>query len=735
MDYENRDVKKEKHLKIALAGNPNVGKSVIFNQLTGLSQIVGNWPGKTVAKAEGKARFDQFIFNIVDLPGIYSLSTYSLEEIISRQFIIEEKPDFIINVIDVNHLERNLFFTLQLLMLNRPMVISLNQYDLLKRRGYEIDVKQLELLLGVPCVATTAVHNRGVHELLEKVINFYHQDYQPKKFPLGKEIEAYLAEFTKKLQKYFPNRDFPLRFASLKLLENDESIIEDIKQSNGELDKIIAEISETREKLEETHGHQVSTIINSDMFNIANGIRNKVEFLKKQTKKQFWNEKIDHFTVHSVIGYFILFGILFGSYFLIFSFGDWISGVLDIWAENLDPFAINLLGGADNWVYKILWRGLFAGFIGGVGGVLPYVIPFFLLIEVLQDVGYLPRAAYLMDHFLHKIGVHGKTIIPILLGFGCNVPAVTAASIMETEKEKRRSIIISSMIPCSAVATIIMGLVGSSIGFEYAFLLYMVNFGAIIFVGKVLTSMDVTSESELIIELHDFRVPNFKVIAKQTWNRSREFVFLALPLIVIMGGLLEVFLAFNILEPINIILSPIIVSFLGLPIGIGVFLIYGIIRKELNLVLLELFVISLGLTMIEYLSPIQMITFSLITMLYIPCVATIIVVKKEAGTKFALQISVMQIGLALLIAGLIRWIYEFFKWVANFPPFTSIILSILVFFILLGGYAYFLGKKKDKAKIAGGIDSLKPNVIKGSDCYGTNCGNSNLCNGCKFRNN
>ena len=152
-------------------------------------------------------------------------------------------------------------------------------------------------------------------------------------------------------------------------------------------------------------------------------------------------EKIDHFTVHSVIGYFILFGILFGSYFLIFSFGDWIAGVLDIWVENLDPFAKNLLGGNESWVYKILWNGLFAGFIGGVGGVLPYVIPFFFMIEILQDIGYLPRAAYLMDHFMHKIGVHGKTIIPILLGFGCNVPAVTAASIMETEKEKKRSII------------------------------------------------------------------------------------------------------------------------------------------------------------------------------------------------------------------------------------------------------------------------------------------------------
>ena len=225
MGYENREAKEEKHLKIALAGNPNVGKSVIFNQLTGLSQIVGNWPGKTVAKAEGKARFDQFIFEIVDLPGIYSLSTYSLEEIISRQYIIDEKPDFIINVIDVNHLERNLFFTLQLLMLNRPMVISLNQYDLLKKRGYEIDTKHLELLLGVPVVTTTAVHNRGVHELLEKIINFYYQDYQPKIFPFGKEIEVYLAEFTQKIQKYFPNRDFPLRFAALKLLENDVIIV------------------------------------------------------------------------------------------------------------------------------------------------------------------------------------------------------------------------------------------------------------------------------------------------------------------------------------------------------------------------------------------------------------------------------------------------------------------------------------------------------------------------------
>jgi len=297
------------------------------------------------------------------------------------------------------------------------------------------------------------------------------------------------------------------------------------------------------------------------------------------------------------------------------------------------------------------------GLFAGVGGVLPYVIPFFMIIEILQDTGYLPRAAYLMDRFMHHLGVHGKTIIPVLIGFGCNVPAVSAAMIMETEKERKRAIIISSMIPCSAVTTIVMGLVAEHVGFWYAILLYFINFAVIVAVGKILTLMDKdkSTKSELIIELHDFRKPNLKVISKQTWARSKEFVYMALPLIVVLGIFLQIMLEFQLMDPINTLLKPITVYALGLPVGVGVYLFYGVLRKELNLVLLNAFVLSMGLTIPLYMTNLQIFTFTLVTMLYVPCLATIIVIKKDAGWKFALQIFFFEILLALVFGSAFHW--------------------------------------------------------------------------------
>ncbi|MHA1728363.1 MAG: ferrous iron transport protein B [Promethearchaeota archaeon] len=702
-----RDTSNElNHIKIALAGNPNVGKSVIFNTLTGLSQVIGNWPGKTVSKAEGKARFENYVFEIIDLPGIYSLSTYSLEEIISREFIINEKPDYIINVIDSNHLERNLFFTLQLLLLGRPVIVSLNQYDILTKQGYEIDIKKIEELLGVPVIPAIAVHNRGLHEVLEKIIEIEEDslDYKAKQFKFGKEIDSRIEEIMNLFQKLYPSHPYTSRFAAIKLIENDESIIQTLQLGNGKTEEIqesnnilLEKSKELRNELEEIHGEQIYTVINSEFYNIANRITKDVEILKKTSSKQKWTEFLDYVTIHNVWGYLILAVMLFGMYSIIFTIGDWISGLIDGLVEIWEPGAISLLGGEESWVYIVLWKGLLGGMFSGIGGVLPFVFLFFLFIEILQDTGYLPRAAYLMDNFLHKIGVHGKTIIPMLLGFGCNVPAIMACRIMETEREKRRSILITSMIPCAAVATIIMGLVGKFIGLPYALLLYAVNFVAIIFIGKIMGKNEAFKESELIIELHDFRVPNFKVIAKQTFHRSKEFIFLALPLIMVLGGIMEILLAYDLLGPINSLLSPITYWFLGLPAAIGIYLLYGILRKELNLVLLELFVIGSGSTMIEYLTPIQMMVFCLVTMLYIPCMATLIVIQKEAGTKFALQILLGETILAILIAGIIRWLYVLNS-LSAIPDLIAIILSFTEFFILMGIFIKIFNIIKTKAE-------------------------------------
>ncbi len=689
---------KDKVINIALAGNPNVGKSVIFNQLTGMSQIVGNWPGKTVKKAEGKCKFKNYIFKIIDLPGIYSLSTYSIEEIISREYIVEEKPDYIINVVDCNQLERNLFFTLQLQMLNRPMILALNQYDLLLRRGYDLDDAKIEEMLGIKTQKVVAVHNRGIHELLEKIIEIEEggKIYNSKPIIFGKEIENEIQRIGLELKSNDLMQDdkYSLQFTAFKVLEDDEHIKKHlIEKKEQQLDHFLYIVEEKRKNLEDFHGETISTIINSEIYNIANHVYEESIVVKKTSRSFKVRNFFDHITVHSLFGYLILAVVLLGTYLLIFEFGGMISGLMDTLYENLTPGAEQILGGEDNWIYKLVWNGFEGGLFAGVGGVLPFVIPFYFFIEILQDIGYLPRAAYLMDRFMHRIGVHGKTIIPILLGFGCTVPAVSACAIMETENQRKKSIIISSMIPCSAITTIVMGLVFKYRGPWVTLGLYLVLLSVIIAIGKILTIFSDVDESELIIELHDFRVPNFKVIMKQTWHRSKEFVYLALPLIMILGVLMEIFVEFNLLDSVNILLSPVTELFLGLPHEIGVYLIYGVLRKELNLVLLELYVDSEGILMADFLNPIQMVVFTLITLLYIPCLATFVTIRKEAGRKFARHLLFFRLLGATLIAGLVYWIFQF---VSNIKPGWTfgyqIAITILIFFLFLYIIVFLIGK-------------------------------------------
>ncbi|MFX1338534.1 MAG: ferrous iron transport protein B [Promethearchaeota archaeon] len=696
-------------INIALAGNPNVGKSVIFNQLTGLSQTIGNWPGKTVERMEGYLDFLGYHFNIVDLPGIYSLSTYSLEEIVSREYIVSDEVDLIINVIDATNLERNLFFTFQLLELRVPMILAINQMDILRKRKIELDFEELERIFKLPALPVVAVHGTGVHQLLEEAIemvvyrhfhshfdvsaseleecdhhghDYYREEHVHDKvkswpplkrefeFPdlssilsFGKEVESKIKDLTVKINKYqehFASFQYPPRFLAIKLLEDDEEI-KKIFESDDKLRNSIEIAKKYRNELEEYHGEDIHTIISSEIYNNIHQVIEKVmqRKSKEKAKKTSLADKIDHLTTHSFWGYVILVLVIFGIYAFTFTVGDFLGGLLEVLYGNLSVPIYDTYGENNIWV-KIFWNGAVGGFFGAVGGVLVYVIPFFLIIEILQDSGYLPRAAFLMDRVMHALGVHGKTIIPMILGFGCNVPACAGCRIMETEREKRISIVLSSLVPCAAVMTVVMGLVGRYLGLFWLLFLFAINFSVILLVGRILNKTMPGVCTELIMEMHEYRVPNYSVITKQTWIRSKEFIYKALPLIIVLGIILEILLELRALDPINIVLSPITVFWLGLPIVTGVFLLYGILRKELTLVLLALLASSMGLTLLELMTPIQMIVFCLVTMLYIPCFATIIIIAKQTNWKYALQISFMEISIALLIGGLIHFGYLFF---------------------------------------------------------------------------
>ncbi|MBD3255618.1 MAG: ferrous iron transport protein B [Candidatus Lokiarchaeota archaeon] len=693
-------------INIALAGNPNVGKSVIFNQLTGLSQTIGNWPGKTVEKMEGSLEFLGYHFNIVDLPGIYSLSTFSLEEIVSREYIVSEEVDIIINVVDATNLERNLFLTFQLLELKVPMIIAINQMDILHKRNIDLDFDKLEKIFKFPVLPLVAVHGIGVHELLEEAIEMvifrqahrhydgsepeecdhhFHDYYRIEhirkrrkrstclkeefKFPnlsnilsFGKEVEEKVQKLTadiKKCEDYFAKFKYPSRFLAVKVLEKDEEI-EKLFDAKETTCKILERSDKYREELEDYHGEDINTIISSEIYNNINKIVSEVVLIEdeKKSRKKTIADTLDHLTTHSVWGYVILVLVVIGIYAFTFSVGDFFGALFEMLYDDLTVMVYNEYGEETFWV-KLLWDGGVGGFFGAVGGVLVYVIPFFLIIEILQDSGYLPRAAFLMDRVMHIIGVHGKTIIPMILGFGCNVPACAGCRIMETKREKKISIALTSLVPCAAVMTVVLGLVGRYLGLGWVFVLFLINLSVILLVGRILNKTMPGSCTELIMEMHEYRVPNYSVIMKQTWLRSKEFIFKALPIIIILGVFLEILLIFNALEPINLVISPITVFWLGLPVITGVFLIYGILRKELTLVLLALLASSIGIAITDLLTPIQMIVFCLVTMLYIPCFATIIIIAKNTSWKYALQISLMEIALALLIGGAIHFGYIF----------------------------------------------------------------------------
>jgi ferrous iron transport protein B len=522
-----------------------------------------------------------------------------------------------------------------------------------------------------------AVHGTGVHQLLEKAIEMikiskdnpvaeYNKQKKPESLQIttfGKEVEekviSLLHSLKDNLTKNSIDFHYSPRFLAIKLLEKDEEILKLLRTDN-KFEGTIVSAKKYRNQLEDYHGEDIHTILSSEIYKNINTIIERVVKIKshKELKKVSIADKLDHLTTHSVFGYVILVLVLIGIYMFTFTIGDLLGGLIDgifsSWTEIIHSFY-----GESNFFINIFWDGALGGFFGGLAGVLVYVIPFFFVIEILQDSGYLPRAAFLMDRIMHAIGVHGKTIITMILGFGCNVPACMGCRIMETEREKKISIALTSLVPCAAAMTVVMGLVGRYLGLGWVTILFIINFSVILLVGRILNKIMPGKCTELIMEMHEYRIPNYNVIFKQTWMRTKGFIFKALPIIIGLGILLELLLIFNILGPINFILSPITVLWLGLPAVTGLFLIYGILRKELTLVLLSLFAANIGLTVVELLTPIQMIVFSLVTMLYVPCFATIIIIAKNSNWKYALQITFLEIGLALLIGGIVHFGFLF----------------------------------------------------------------------------
>lgn len=632
----------EPDLRIALAGQANVGKSVIFNQLTGLHQHIANWPGTTVDKAEGALYYKGLMVEVIDLPGIYSLTHLSLEEKLSRDYIAKEKPDVVVNVVDVTALERNLIFTLQLLELGRPLVLVLNMMDLAKKYGIEIDIGALREELGVPVVATVATRGRGVAQILDAVIELHRAGYSPKEIRYGREVEERLEKLEAALGEI--GLPYPRRWIALKLLEKDGEIWDLVKERNPQAVELASELIA---ELESIHGHDSAIIIANERACTANQIARRCIRIVKPRKPTL-GDRFDEVATHPILGY-VLAAIMFAGLFsIVFGVGGTIAELFEEHlSEAMRDAWVHALGATP--ISEVGWSAL-ESVLFLLGLAIPYILPLYFLTFLLENWGYLARVSFLMDSLMHKAGVHGKAVIPMLLGFGCNVPACLAARIMDTWRERIIAILMTTLVPCSAVTVVVMGLVGRYIGVSWVIGLYLftllIAFALASITSRILPGVAV----ELIMEMPSYKVPSIKTILTMTWIRLREYLEIATPLIIIMGALIKALEISGLLEVISTALSPVTSWWLRLPKEAGVLLILGVLRKELILTTLAALLGTMDFS--QALTANQMITLSIVTILYIPCAATISVLLKETGAKTTLIITLAEISLAILIGGI-----------------------------------------------------------------------------------
>jgi ferrous iron transport protein B len=388
-------------------------------------------------------------------------------------------------------------------------------------------------------------------------------------------------------------------------------------------------------------------VITSERYEIAGCIARQAQELVSPIKPSL-EERIHNLTTHRVLGYPIMAALLILMFYSIFTFGGYTSELLGNFFHSWEPLFRDLLG--TGIARELVWGGIMEGLIASVTIALPYIVPFYVILYLLEDSGYLSRIAFLMDNAMHKIGLHGKAFIPIMLGYGCNVPACLGCRIMETERERVLAAFVTTLVPCAARTVIILGLVGQFLGIQWALVLYIIDLLIIFLLGRLAFKTLPGEPTALIMEMHSYKVPHLKTVLKQTWFRLAEFIKIAFPLIIVGSLAVKLAEVLGLLEPIAAVLSPVTVVWLGLPAITGITLIFGVLRKELTLIMLATL---LGTTnFAQVLTPVQMVVFTLVAMFYIPCVATIAALVREFGLKKTIFITVFEIVFAISVGGI-----------------------------------------------------------------------------------
>jgi len=613
-------------MRIALVGQPNCGKSALFNSVAGYKAIVSNFPGTTVDYVTSQVNLDGDGFTLVDLPGIYSVSTSESEEILARRYLINERPDLVINILDASVLSRSLELTLELLELRLPLVICLNMIDEAAKKGVEIDVGHLSQDLGVPVIPTIAIRGQGVPELFQSAVATAKSGKTGTIHFLSLDVERAISELADLIGVANAARlGVPQRFLAIRLFEQDEEFEQAVREIKP---GIMGEVERLRSVLSECHGRPSDMVVSSERHSLAMNLFEHVAKVKPQSTKPF-REQIDKYLMHPFLGYAFLGGVLFSLFWIVFSLGKHIEEpILALFTQFAGYLGVHL--SKESLLFTVV-NGLIQGFSGGIGIVLPYLIPFLLGLSLLEDIGYLPRAAFLMDSIMHTIGLHGKSIIPFVLSYGCNVPAIMGVRIMERARDRFVTAVLVTLIPCAARTTIIFALVAFYLGPLKALLLYVLNVVVIAVAGKILSRFMPDISPGMILEMPSYKLPHFSAVMRKVWFRLREFVVIAWPILIAGSVTLSLLEYFQLAERINGILSFFTSGLLGLPSAVGITLIFGILRKELAIIML---VQALGTSNFSsVMTAEQMMIFTVFSLFYIPCLATLGMLRSTIGDR------------------------------------------------------------------------------------------------------
>ncbi len=610
-------------MKIALIGNPSVGKSLIFNQLTGLGVEVSNYPGTTVELQRGNTCFQREMIELVDLPGIYSLDGESGEEALVRRFLEQQDTDVVIAVLSATRLERNLYLLLQVAEYGLPMVVVLNMVDEAAKQGLEIDPGPIGDLLGVEVILTAASQGKNIDRIIPAAL----AATRPVKVevPYDHHIEAAIRSLGK-----------------ISAADRKESIR--ALQGFGENPDLLEAAQTIAEEIESRHRMTVAQIIAANRHNFAHQIAGLT--IKEKTLHQ--KTDLDGILTRVIPGIPILIGILLGMLLVVFVVGSFLEELI---VELFDIFLLQpFLALGLPPIVDALGTALILALQAGLGIAFPYVFLFYIIISVLEDSGYMTRAAFLADNAMHRVGMHGGAVIPLTLAFGCNVPAIMSVRLLHSRRERIIASFLVTMVPCSARTVIIAGIVAGFVGIGAAFSVYAIVFALIVLTGLVLSRITPGEQFGMIMEMVPLRRPDTRLVMRKAWMRLSEFLFIAMPLLLVGSVVLGLLEFFGIMAIFEGFVEPYTMALLGLPGYSATALIFGILRKEMAFETLAILAGTADLGAV--LSSLQLYIFAVVTVLFIPCLATITVLLREVGSRITLAVTIYTVALGLFIGGL-----------------------------------------------------------------------------------